>query len=655
MHTRAPSARRYALRPSAGLSSAGGQSPLSLSRQTGRYGAMGRMSGSGRLAGTSIAGFLLESLIGRGGMGEVYLSHDAGLQRAVAVKVVVPEDNGDDRFASRAIAESLRAASIEHPNVIPIYEAGRDGDRVFIAMRYIAGGDLRARLRGEGPLAPSQSLALLAQIASALDAAHARGLVHRDVKPSNILIDDQGHRDHAYLADFGLTVGPDDGVPRVGPARSLGTVDYVAPEVIRGDAVTGRADQYSLACVLFECLTGTSPFRADSELAVLFSHLETPQPRASDRRIDLPPQLDEVLARGLAKDPGERYESCEALVADARMALAPARIHGARRRAIAALAGGVALLIAVALILLTRGGASEPPVGYLKRVDLATGAVSATYRVSQHPGRVAADGRTIWTVDLRGGSLWRLDSARGDLVQLPSVGNPRDVALLGGDAYVADDSFATASGNVTRYDAETGQRKGGVALLACSIAAGDGVVWAAGCPDIDRLGTGAATVRVIAHTPIPLPLRRSAGHDRTLLQDMAVGEGALWVLGDATDPRVWKVDRRSGRILATTHLPFAPRSIAVGAGGVWVTGGIADAVARLDPQSGHMLAAIHVGRGASGIAVGAGSVWVAEAFEGAVAEIDASTSRVVRTIRVGGLPRELAYADHSLWVTGNAA
>jgi serine/threonine-protein kinase len=612
------------------------------------------MSAPGQLAGTRIAGFLLESLVGRGGMGEVYRSHDASLDRAVAVKVVVPEGADDERFAQRAVAESLRAASIEHPNVIPIYEAGRDGDRVFIAMRYVAGGDLRALLRRDGHLPPSRALPLLAQIASALDAAHARGLVHRDVKPSNILIDNQGGKEHPYLGDFGLTVGPDGGAAQSAAGVSLGTIAYVAPEQIRGDAISGRADQYALACVLFECLSGSLPFRDESELAVLFAHLEQPPPRLSDRRAELPSAVDSVIGRGLAKAPGDRFETCRELIAQTQAALAPAAKRRRVRAAVIAAIAAAALGVVGLPLVFTGGSDPRPRTGYLERIDPASGDVNATYPLSEHPGRIAASGGRVWTVDLREGALWRLDAARGDLLRLPSVGNPRDVAILGGDAYVADDSFATFSGNVTRYDAATGQRKGGLALLACAIAAGDRVVWAAGCPNIERLDFSGTGVRVVARQEIPLPRARSAGHDRTLLQDMAIGEGALWVLGDATDPRVWKIERATGRILATTALPFAPRSIAAGAGGVWISGGIADVVARLDPRDGRLLTLIHVGRGASGVTTGAGRVWVATALDGAVSEIDAVTSRVVRTIHVGGLPRELAYAEHALWVAGDA-
>ena len=185
---------------------------------------------------------------------------------------------GDERFRERLLRESRLAAGLDHPNVVPIYEAGEAEGRLFIAMRYVDGTDLRALLRRHGALAPERALALAGQVAGALDAAHARGLVHRDVKPSNVLVDDPGGRDHCYLADFGLTQSASDRGPADGSL--MGTLDYVAPEQIRGDPIDGRADQYALACLLFECLTGTLPFRRDSEMATIFAHLEEPPPAA---------------------------------------------------------------------------------------------------------------------------------------------------------------------------------------------------------------------------------------------------------------------------------------------------------------------------------------------------------------------------------------
>jgi serine/threonine protein kinase len=248
-----------------------------------------------------LSAYRVEELIGRGGMGEVYLARDPRLDRPVALKVLGADLVGDERFRERLLRESRLAAGLDHPNVVPIYEAGEAEGRLFIAMRYVDGVDLRALLRRQGALAPERALALAGQVAGALDAAHARGLVHRDVKPSNVLVDDPGGRDHCYLADFGLTQSASDRGP--GDGSLMGTLDYVAPEQIRGDEIDGRADQYALACLVFECLTGSLPFRRDSEIATIFAHLEEPPPAASDHRPGLPPELDGVLVRGMARTP----------------------------------------------------------------------------------------------------------------------------------------------------------------------------------------------------------------------------------------------------------------------------------------------------------------------------------------------------------------
>ena len=192
----------------------------------------------------------------------------------------------DEGFRERLLRESRLAAGLDHPNVIPIYEAGEADGRLFIAMRYVDGTDLKALLRRDGTLEPARAIAIAAQVADALDAAHRRGLVHRDVKPSNVLIDEQDGREHCYLADFGLTQSVSDRGPTDG--RLMGTLDYVAPEQIRGDEVDGRADVYALGCLVFESLTGTLPFSGASDTALVYAHLEEEPPRATDRRPELP-------------------------------------------------------------------------------------------------------------------------------------------------------------------------------------------------------------------------------------------------------------------------------------------------------------------------------------------------------------------------------
>jgi WD40 repeat protein len=260
-------------------------------------------------------------------MSVVYLAEDLRLKRKVALKLLAAELAEDDSFRDRFLRESELAASIDHPNIVPIYEAGATDGALFIAMRYVEGRDLKDRLR-HGRLEPGDAGGIVAQVASALDAAHARGLVHRDVKPSNVLLD-VGARpdgsDHVYLADFGITKrvseDGDDG-------HLLGTIDYVAPEQIAGEEIDGRADIYSLGCVLYECLVGQPPFRRDSELALVFAHLEEAPPAPSAARPELAPALDGVIGKALAKDPEDRYPSGREL---ARAALGVAVNEASRR------------------------------------------------------------------------------------------------------------------------------------------------------------------------------------------------------------------------------------------------------------------------------------------------------------------------------------
>ena len=224
-------------------------------------------------------------MLGRGGMGVVYLAHDPRLERRVALKLLSPSLAEDSEFRARFLRESKLAASLDHQNVVPIFEAGEAEGTLFIAMRYVEGTDLREVLREKGRLEPERTIVLLAQVADALDAAHEHGLIHRDVKPANILL---AADEHVYLGDFGLTRRVED--PDAGPAagNSLGTVDYVAPEQIEGDPVDGRADVYSLGCVLYECLTGTPPFSSSSPMGVLWEHVQAEPPTVTGKRHEPP-------------------------------------------------------------------------------------------------------------------------------------------------------------------------------------------------------------------------------------------------------------------------------------------------------------------------------------------------------------------------------
>lgn len=280
-------------------------------------------------ADTQFGDYRVVRPLGRGGMGVVYLAQDQRLDRSVALKLLAPDYAEDRHFRARFEREWRLAAGVDHPNVLPIYEAGEKQGVLFIAMRYVEGSDLRAILDRETRLEPARAVSIVSQVASALDAAHAKGLVHRDVKPGNILVaSGQGPEagDHAYLSDFGLTkrTSSESGLTQAG--QLVGTVDYLAPEQISGGAVDGRADVYALGCVFFECLTGAAPYSRDSDVATLYAHLQEPPPVVSQHVTGLAAAFDGVIASAMAKDRDERYPSGWAFASAAR-----AQLRGAIR------------------------------------------------------------------------------------------------------------------------------------------------------------------------------------------------------------------------------------------------------------------------------------------------------------------------------------
>ena len=282
-------------------------------------------SGQGDLApGERIAGYEIQQPIGRGGMAVVYRALDLRLGRLVALKVLAPHLGEDDAFRQRFMRESRAAAGVDHPHIIPVFEAGESGDVLFIAMRYVSHGDVRSLLDAEGPLSPARTVEIAGQVASALDAAHAYGLVHRDVKPGNVLLGRAGDGDseHVYLSDFGLSKHALSSSTLTSTGQFLGTLDYVSPEQIQGQPVDGRADQYALACTVAEMLTGTPPFRRDDSMALMWAQLEAEPPRLTERRPDLPPAVDQVIATAMAKSPAGRYPTCRDFVSALGAALA---------------------------------------------------------------------------------------------------------------------------------------------------------------------------------------------------------------------------------------------------------------------------------------------------------------------------------------------
>src|SRR5262245_37967038 len=364
--------------------------------------------------GTVLAGFRVERLIGEGAMGAVYLAEapDGG---QVALKLLSPELARDDRFRQRFLRESHVAASLDHPHIVPTIASGEEGGVLYLAMAYVEGADLRELLRHTGRLEPERTLSLIRQVAEALDAAHAAGLVHRDVKPGNILVTQGPEAEQAYVCDFGLARHVTSVSSLTGERGFVGTIDYVPPEQIEGGPIDGRADVYSLGCVLFECLTGERPFERESELSVVFGHLNEPPPKLSAVRPELPQEFDQVFDTALAKSADDRYSTCRELAAAARAALEGKtfvrRKLRRRRLLVVAAALTVAAGVTAGGILATRAGhtratTSPPPIvlraNALNVVSVRARRVMASIALGSRASQPYADfdlataGRSAW-------------------------------------------------------------------------------------------------------------------------------------------------------------------------------------------------------------------------------------------------------------------
>jgi serine/threonine-protein kinase len=281
------------------------------------------MHGSERI-GTEFAGYRIESLLGRGGMGVVYRAEHIRLQRPVALKVLAHEVASEASFQQRFVRESQMAASLDHPNIIPVHDAGEVEGVLYLSMKLVDGSDLKDVIERNGALEPHKAVELLDQVASALDAAHENGLVHRDVKPQNILVARERDHERVYLSDFGLTKHSEAESGLTATGTFMGTIDYVAPEQIQSQPVDGRTDVYALGCVAYECLTGRVPYERDTDVAKIYAHLSDVPPPISTLRPDLPAGLDTVIATAMARQKEHRYGSCRAMVAALRTQLAAA-------------------------------------------------------------------------------------------------------------------------------------------------------------------------------------------------------------------------------------------------------------------------------------------------------------------------------------------
>jgi serine/threonine protein kinase/DNA-binding beta-propeller fold protein YncE len=599
--------------------------------------------------GTDLLGYRIEALLGRGGMGVVYRAYDPRLKRNVAAKLIAPELSEDARFRERFLSETELAASLEHPNVVPVHDAGEVDGQLYLVMRYVEGGELKRLLQSEGPLGPGRTIAICGQVGAALDAAHARGLVHRDVKPSNVLLDGHGH---AYLADFGLSRRlADAGSPGV-DARSVGTPAYASPEQIRGADVDGRGDVYALGCLVYECLTGRPPFPRSSELAVLFAHLEEPPPKPSEDSPDLPAGIDAVVATAMAKRPDDRYVSCSQLIEASRDALGldPSTATSDRKALMLSTAGVAIVAAAVAAgVLLSQGSGRPgrpstkptivPKVDSLQRIDPNTNKLTATIGgAGSNPTAMAVGSGGVWVGSSDDGTVSEVDPKR-DAVRAVSVksAGPNAIAIGAGEVLVANEDGTLKAIDPTTLEVTT---KSNV-RYSKALAVGSGALWALNYQGLVRINRGGDVVTTLT----------DVGWDPFAI---AVGEGGVWVVDD-TFRTVYRVDPAMNRVVARIGLGFDPGGIAAGGGSVWVTNAGGDAVARIDPRRNEIVGSTRVGRDPVAIAFADGAVWAANYEDGSVSPIDPRSGKDVATVAVGPHPGVMAAARNGVWVAVRAA
>jgi len=622
--------------------------------------------------GTELAGYQIEGVIGRGGMSVVYLAEHVRLGRKVALKVLAPELAGSERFHDRFLRESKLAASIDHPNIVPIYDADESEGVLYIAMRYVEGSDLKQAIRDQGRLEPLRTSTIVDQIASALDAAHARGLVHRDVKPANVLLTPD---DHVYVSDFGLTKRAVSVSGLTETGQLIGTIDYVAPEQIKGDPVDHRADVYSLGCLLFESLTGHAPYPRDLEVGVLWAHVETPPPSLTQERPDLPPEVDDVVALAMAKDPAERTAVAGDVAAGFRSALGleappvglptvrrpnPKPKKPRRRTVIAAVVAGVALLGAVGIFLLIQGGGAGdvvPSANSVVRIDSKTNAFGEAVRVGEDPtGISVGEDGDVWVINQGDSTVNRIDPETGEVTPAKSThGIPTGIAAGEGAVWITN-GFGSPSGTPQVVTVDPTTESVELAFPSSSakaIVAAFDSIWLA---DADRDLVLRYDPEDFGAAPEEIPTDESET-ESVAPRFLAVGSGAaegIWVVNELGGT-VLRIDPERNEVADRISVD-SPTAVAADDNGVWVTSEVHDQVQRFDPVDGTTLVTLEEGDGIpdgpTAIAIGADGVWVASDLQPVVVRIDPATNEVVDRLAISGITGAMTVDPAgNVWVT----
>ncbi len=657
--------------------------------------------------GVVFAGHRIEGVAGRGGMGTVYRATHLALDHMVALKVIAADLAGDDSFRDRFKSESRIAVSLRHPNVVPIHHAGEEDGLLFVTMDLIPGPDLRKLLIERGPLEPEEAIAILEQVASALDVAHSRGLVHRDIKPGNVLIEDRPGGEHAYLTDFGLTKRMDQASGETALTSTgafVGTLDYVAPEQIRGEDLDARTDVYALGCVLYETLAGSAPFSdREEKVAKMYAHLQD-QPERLQGELAA---FNDVIARAIAKEREDRFPSAGDLARSAAAALgggvveaersvatgpaAPTEIHesiGEGPEPAAAASGGAGGTLEPT-VEATTPPAAERTMESVAQVDEPevespaagadaegrTAAGAPPTRVERRASGVAAEGD--------GGGRRTAGLIAAMLAAAAAIGGGV-LVLGGGDDSSPSTSTTTSQGNGPRQgdpvpELLTGGVPGGE--LPVGTAVDDGVVYA-----VDREGMKVLQGSAESFESVGPPLPTGAPPEDAIVDSGSVwitvpkagqvlraspnlepvgapiavgtdpsgitsGSGSIWVTNQGSGD-VSEIDPSAGTVSRTIPTSAGrPHGITVDGGSLWVVDRSGGRLLRLNRSTGAEEAAVAVGNNPKGVAVANGVVWVANADSGTVSLIDASDNTEIDTISVSGQPRAVDVFDGKVWVS----
>jgi serine/threonine-protein kinase len=643
--------------------------------------------------GSVFAGYRIDAVAGEGGMGRVYRATQVALGRPVALKLIVPDLAGEADFRARFERESQLSASIDHPNVIPVYEAGEADGRLFIAMRWVEGTDLRSLISREERLEPERVVAIVEQVAAALDAAHGAGLVHRDVKPANVMLTATHGREHAYLTDFGLTkkTASATGLTRTG--HFVGTTDYMPPEQIKGERVDARADVYALGCLLFHALTGHTPYERDSEVAKMYAHLHDPPPSVTEALPSAPAELDAVIARALAKEPEDRYPSAGDLGRAAAAALAggdPSQPERSLATGLAApgpadlaptapAAGAAATAPALAPTAHSpgptapaatrpapprapapvapsapagRGGGRRTPFLVLAAL-VALGAVVGFLAVAGvFSGDDGGDGDKAASAGSGSGSgggssggASAKSSAPKVVATIPAGDGPDGIAVAGNTVWVSNSNGNT----LTRLDPKTGAQRGTrvpVGRNPDNVAVADGVVWVANTDDgtvtrLDAANPSAASTIKVGSEP----------------EGVSLGQQLVWV-ANGGDGTVTRIDRGgTDTVGAPIGVGKKPIGVFVGPTTVWVANSFSRSVTRIGTSTAEVIGGpIPVGKNSRAVTEAFGSAWVSSVDEDTVRRIDPKSGKVVGDpIPVGDRPKEMVGAAGLLWVVNEGS